>query len=74
MTRTARIKLSDNQVLMLQSGETLRVNIPKDVSLLDVSLLEISTVTGDFFKSTEKHWDRLWREFETIFEKFRLRK
>jgi hypothetical protein len=67
--RIAKVKISDEQLSTLQAGGTVKVRLPKDVALLQISL-----VNGDPFAQVWSAFDKVWKEFDEVFKRFRFHK
>jgi len=57
--RVAKVKLTPEQLLHLQSGVPLNIRLPKDVALLRISLYD-----GDIFAKFDRFFDKfrdIWK-------------
>ena len=67
--RTAKVKLSPQQIIQLQEGKTIKVRLPKDVALLQISLVD-----GDTWNEFWSEWDKFFAGFDRLMKKFPFRK
>lgn len=67
--RVAAVKLSPTQLAQLQAGRTVKVRLPKDVSILQISLID-----GEQFAEFWSEFDKFFAGFDRLMKKLPFRK
>ena len=67
--RIANVRLSPEQVTQLQEGRTVKVRLPKDVALLQISLVD-----GERLAEFWSEFDRFFAGLDKLMKKLPFRK